>query len=218
MMNLLKTASLYLCCLLILTACGTTRPSHFYLLTPLAQNEGDRQNSEPGIVIGPVTLPDYLLRPQIVLRNDENEITFDEFHRWAEPLHGNFSRVLAENLSRLLDTSRIALYPGYKTSGFPCQVLVDVIRMDAGSGQQITLVARWSILDRDQKKQLASSKISVVEPIDGTGYKAIVSAQSRALSRLSHEIARAFKETGGSFSTDMPSPCPATFARCRHKR
>ncbi|HHS83814.1 MAG TPA: hypothetical protein ENK38_02680, partial [Gammaproteobacteria bacterium] len=82
MIKPLKSAALYTCCLLLLAACGTTRPSHFYLLTPLAQNDSGLEDSGPGIIVGPITLPDYLLRPQIVLRNDENEITFEEFHRW----------------------------------------------------------------------------------------------------------------------------------------
>ena len=193
MINVLKTAALCACCLAVLTACGTTRPSHFYLLTPLAQDNGTRDNSGPGIIVGPITLPDYLLRPQIVLRNDENEITFEEFHRWAEPLHGNFSRVLAENLSRQLHTSHIALYPGYRTNGFPYQVVIDVDRMDAGSGREINLAARWSILDRHNKKLLASRKTSVVEPVDGAGYKAIVAAQSRAVYRFGQEISQAIE-------------------------
>ncbi len=208
MIKPLKSAALYTCCLLFLAACGTTRPSHFYLLTPLAQNDSGLEDSGPGIIVGPITLPDYLLRPQIVLRNDENEITFEEFHRWAEPLHGNFSRVLAENLSRLLHTSRIALYPGYKTYGFPYQVVVDVDRMDAGSGREINLAARWSVLDRRNKKLLASSRTSITEEVDGAGYKAIISAQSRAVSRLSREIAQAISAAPTPLRTDTLSAFP----------
>ena len=152
-------------------------------------------------------MPEYLLRPQIVLRNDVNEITFEEYHRWAEPLHGNFSRVLAENLSLLVRTSRVALYPGYKTVDFSYQIVIDVIRMDAGSGRQIDLTARWSILDMHNKKLLTTSKTLIIEPLYEDGYRAIVAAHSRAISQLSSEIAQAinmalipdntrFRETG----------------------
>ncbi len=206
MTTLPRSVALCACCLVLLAACGTTRPSHFYLLTPLEKTDSPAQNSGPGIIVGPVTLPDYLLRPQIALRNDANEVTYEEFHRWAEPLLGNFSRVLAENLSRLLDTSRVSLYPGYKTGSFPYQILIDVIRMDAGSGRQINLVARWSILDRHNNKLLTSNKTSVTRPVDGNGYKAIVSAQSRAVSQLSQEIAQAISAAALHVNTPPPFP------------
>ncbi len=193
MTNPLKSVVLYACCLLFLTACGTTPPSHFYLLTPLAGNGDLQQNAEPGILVGPVTLPDYLLRPQIVLRNSENEIIFEEFHRWAEPLQQSFSRVVAENLSLLLGTARVARYPGYKTGDFPYQVLIEVIRMDTGPGRQVSLAARWNVLDRKKKKALAIHKTTLVESVESREYRAVVAAQSRAISRLSREIARAIE-------------------------
>ncbi len=204
MTNLPRSVALYICCLVLLAACGTTRPSHFYLLTSLEKTDNPEQDSGPGIIVGPITLPDYLLRPQIALRNEANEIAYEEFHRWAEPLQGNFSRVVAENLSRLLGTSRVSLYPGYKTGSFPYQILIDVIRMDAGSGRQINLVARWSILDRHNDKLLASNKTSVTEPVDRNGYRAIVSAHSRAVSQLSQDIAQVFDSMPISHRTDTP--------------
>ncbi len=186
---------LILCTLLSLLSGCTTPPSRFYLLTPLEAEQPRNPPANPGIglVVGPVTLPDYLLRPQIALRNEANEIQFQEFHRWAEPLHGNFSRVLAENLSRLLNSARVVRYPGYRAGDLPYQVVVDVTRLDAGTGRPVELVARWRILHRRDRELFRSGKSLIAEPVEDESPRAIVTALSRALARLSREIAEALK-------------------------
>ena len=67
--------------LLILGGClgkGTQEPTRLYMLQPLASSETD---TEAGAVddtfslrVGPIRLPEYLNRPQIVTRTDENKI------------------------------------------------------------------------------------------------------------------------------------------------
>ncbi len=180
--------------LLLLAGCSTP-PSHFYVLTPLETTppHNPATPSQIGLLVGPVTLPEYLLRPQIALRNGNNEIRFQEFHRWAEPLHGNFSRVLTENLSRLLNSSRVIRYPGYRTGDLPYQVVVDVTQLDAGAGRSVKLVARWRILQRRDHRPLHTGESRIVEPIEGATPMAVVAAQSRALAQLSREIAEAIE-------------------------
>jgi len=72
-------------------------------------------------VVGPVELPEYLDRPQIMTCESRNELQFAEFDRWAGSLEKAFSRVLAVNLSILLSTDRVAVYP-WKTTPIDHQV------------------------------------------------------------------------------------------------
>ena len=58
----------------------------------------------PVIGVGPITVPKYLDRPQIVTRSGRNQLALGEFDRWAEPLQDNVLRVLAENLAFLIPT------------------------------------------------------------------------------------------------------------------
>ena len=45
-------------------------------------------NITPGVIIGvgPVKFPEYLDRPQMVTKNKEGILKFDEFNRWGESL------------------------------------------------------------------------------------------------------------------------------------
>jgi uncharacterized lipoprotein YmbA len=143
------------------------------------------------IGLGPVTFPEYLNRPQVVVRGSRNQLQMAEFARWAEPLVENFSRVLAENLSSLLATNHITLYGSKRSMPTNYQVTVDVVRFDGTPGGNASLVARWTILGDNRAKVLQKNKSSFSEPTDGKSYEALVSAESRLVTALSREIAAA---------------------------
>ncbi len=176
---------------------GTKRSTRVYMLSALSSGEGQKEthSNKGGVVIGlgPFEFPEYLNRPQIVTRVSPNELKAAEFHRWAEPLKENFSRVLAENLSVLLFTDRIIPYPQKKSTPTDYQVTVDVVRFDGNLGGDASLIARWTVLGDDGEKVLWVKKSSFSEATDGRGYEELVSAESRLAGALSEEIADAIK-------------------------
>src|SRR5512147_597677 len=99
---------------LVLSACASTPPTRFFILSPIAGSE--RMGSGMGercfaFGIGPVKIPEYLNQPEIVTRLTQNEVRVDEFAKWAEPMEDNISRALAENLSSLICIRSIAIFP-----------------------------------------------------------------------------------------------------------
>lgn len=174
-----------------LGACGTTPPAHFYTLASLREAPAEARPAprpEFTLGIGPVTLPRYLDRPQIVSYASGNELRLEDAHRWAEPLEQNFTRTLTENLSFLLGTERIVQYPGRRGVTPDVQVQVEVIRFDARTDGTVTLHARWSVLDRTGATVTASRSDLEQKAASGS-YDALVAAHSEALARLSREIA-----------------------------
>jgi uncharacterized lipoprotein YmbA len=190
--------------LMHLAGCASSAPTRFYVLSPLASTQAESQAlKDEGCVsigIGPVELPAYLDRPQIVTRVSENELNLAEFNTWAEPLKDNFSRVLVENLSTLLCADAISIFPWKGPIPMDYQVEVAVIRMDGNIGGNALLVARWAIFRENNRKMLLTRQSSYSEPLRSQSYKALVSAQSRAIGDLSREIAQAIKKY--AFSVD----------------
>ena len=76
------------------------------------------------------------------------------------------------------------------------QVVVDIVRCDGRLGDAVWLEARWSILKSPEKKLLKMNRSSIREPVGGVDYIALVAAQSRAVAKLSQEIAEAIRGTG----------------------
>jgi hypothetical protein len=200
MVNLLRFRLVFpalIIALLLSAGCANTKPSRFYTLSPLATSEGETQGSAEGlglaIGVGPVKLPEHLDRPQIVTRTSRNELRLAEFDRWAGSLQDDFSRVLAENLSILLSTGRVSLYPWRRSVPIDYQVVVDVNRFDGELGGNTWLIARWSVFGGRDKEVLFMRKSRIIEPSGAQGYRAMAAAQSRALANLSREIAKAIE-------------------------
>jgi uncharacterized lipoprotein YmbA len=154
--------------------------------------------SAVAIGVGPVAIPEYLNRGQIVTRTGENQLELAEFDRWAEPLQKNLARVLALNFSTLLSTDRVALHPWNRSTPMDYQVIVDVGRFEAGEDGTTSLLARWSIVDGADRKILRVRKSSLSEPIANGDYEATVASMSRAVAALSREIAEAIRDLSAS--------------------
>ena len=185
----------------VLSGCITTNPSQpakFYLLSPMSESKKAPQ-VEIGegcfaIGVGPVRIPEYLNRPQIVSRKSAIELFLDEFNKWAEPLEDNFTRVLAENLANILHTEPIAIFPSRGSIPVDYRVTVDVIRFDGMMGKDITLIARWAIFGKEREELLSIRRSVYTEPAGENTYKILVLAKSRAIEKLSKDIAAAIKE------------------------
>ena len=195
----LITLTVYVLCPLLILAggCSRTQTAKFYTLTALTDGQPGGQaaasDQEVAVGLGPIRLPEYLDRPQIVTRVGPNEVRFAEYHRWAGPLAGNVSSILAENLSNLLGSNRIALFPWKSTTPIDCRVEIDIARFDGNPGDSVALQSQWTVFSKDRKKVLASKSSSLSEPVKAKGYEALVAAQGRALATLSREIAEAIQ-------------------------
>jgi hypothetical protein len=140
--------------------------------------------------VGPVEVPQYVNRPEIVTGHTSPALQSADLAVWAEPVRDGFTRVLAENLSLLLATERVALFPWQ--SGAPdYQVVVNVIQFLGQPGGDVSLVALWSLLGKQGQEALVSKKSSFREPTGGQDYEALVAALSRTVAALSRDIAAA---------------------------
>ena len=171
-------------------------PSRFFALTSLPRT-GQRAQDAAGtnalaLGIGPIKFPGYLDRQQFVTRISQNRFAVAENDRWAEPLEENFSRVLSQNLSILLQTERIVAYPWERSQQPTYQVQVEVLHFEPNAEQIVELWARWSIID--SRKKTASVKESyLTHPARDKSAEASVAGMSELVSDLSKEIAAAIR-------------------------
>lgn len=181
----------------LLAGCASSPTPRFYLLTSLEATSPEMKppTQEPcfSIGIGPINLPDYLDRPQIVTRGTSIELKLAEFDRWGEPLGDSLKRVLAKNLSTLLCIKTIAFFPWKGGIPFDYRIEMEVLRFDGSLGGNVSLEAWWVVFSGDGKRMLASKRSILTEAVGGQDYKSLVGAQSRALGTLSREIAEVIK-------------------------
>jgi len=175
---------------------GQSPKTEFYMLTPMAER-ASADGPGPVLAVGPVDLPGYLERPQIVTRGPGNAIELAEFEHWAEPLDESFLRVLAEDLAAQVPTDRLLLFYTSTMREVDFQVRVDVVRFDADERGAVQLVARWRLYATDQREELASRESRIAETAKPGDYDAIAGAMSRAVNALAREIAEEIRRGGG---------------------
>lgn len=182
--------SLGLAASFLVGGCASSPPSTFYQLTPIVGQQAttaDRGDSPLVIGVGPVRMPEYLDRPQIVVREAPNRLVLNEVHRWGGSLQDNLLLVLTQNLSLLLGTDQVLIYPWDDPLRPDYQVRLELRRFDGTAGSDVELDARWSLTARESEPA-AKGRSLVREPVQGDGYSALVAAQSRALGRLSRDV------------------------------
>ncbi|NOQ45157.1 MAG: hypothetical protein GQ559_00530 [Desulfobulbaceae bacterium] len=150
---------------------------------------------ERGMAIGiePLTVAAYLDRPQIVTRATAHKLTLSEANMWAEPLKESILRVIAVNLSNMLDTNRVFRIPRRNQSiPLAFRVAIAIARFDGALGGDAQLTARWTLYSLDDKPLMTRVTI-ITEPAGGAGYDNLIAAQNRSLKALSLEIAESIK-------------------------
>lgn len=183
-----------LCAIALLAAGCSTSPSRFYTLsrapTPAAPVADTSLNVS--VVVGPVSIPAIVDLPQIVVSTGANSVSLDEFNRWASPLQSNISRVVAENLVTLLGTPRVSQFQQSLNLDADYRVAIEVQSFDSALGDAAALNAVW-IVRRSKDGKSQTGRTTVREPTGTAGYDALAAAHSRALARMSQEIADAVR-------------------------
>ena len=184
------------------TGCASPVALSHYTLSSHSIRDGKAPQSEAStqsIGVGPITLPDMVDRPQLVLRTSEHRIVLAEAHRWAGPLRTEIARVLAENLAALLGYRSVSFYPQRGAEHADMRVSLDVQRFESILGKTATIAAIWTVSWANGTQRTESA--SVQETVADESYEALVAAHSRALLTISQAIASAIQ--GGRGTTPL---------------
>lgn len=181
------------CAASLLAACGTPAKLSYYTLTAQETARGSApQASALKIYVGPVTIPEGVDRPQMVVRTSPNQVRIEDLERWAEPLKAGIPRLVAETLGRQLAPSDVMTSRQSATLDFDFRVALDIDRFDFSAGEGAAVDATWTI----RGPKMAAAKTGHTrsrEPAGGGDAQAMAAAQSRAVEKIASDIAEAIR-------------------------
>lgn len=187
--------TLFAICLLVLVAgCvnlgeGTHQPTRSYLLearVPAMAPTG----TDGTLGLGPVALPAYLDRNQVVLRAGEGRLELLPFDRWAEPLDAGLARVLAENLLGRLPLQAVRVYPWRQSEAPERWISLRLLRFDGGDGQA-QLHLTWSLHRRGETAPLLERTVRYQRPLPAPTAAALAPVLSDLAGDLADDLAAA---------------------------
>lgn len=176
---------------LLASACMTTSPPmRFYLLSPI--EDVAPTGVPPGdtlVVVGPLQLPGYLDRPELVVRQPDGRFSLRELDRWGEPLDQLLTHTVTANLVRLTGSPRVVAFPLPGRASADRRIIGRVLRFDADASGLAVLEVQWSILDASGEPRVPVRIDAYRAQARGTDAAALVAALSDVLAQFSRELA-----------------------------
>lgn len=198
--------------LLTLAGCigGSSPKERFYMLEPLSGvGQPGPETEELGIIgLRPVKLPAYLDRPQIVRSIGKNTYQISEFHRWAESLEQNITRVLVQNLMQLVPARIYLSRTSSQARQAQVNLAVTLFEFHIDPQGMATMSARWTVTDNIAT--LSSREMSYQLKASNTDYGLMVAALNECVNQLSRDIAQSLRKAGGGQAPETDPPPDAT--------
>ena len=178
---------------LIAAGCASA-PSKFYALESTA-SASSGVSVRDAVIVGPVSIPASVDRPEFVVQVAQNRVQVEEFNRWIAPLGDGIARTVSADLVALLGTPEVATAP---LANFQpvYRVTIDVQRFESIPGDAALVEAVW-VVRRTTGGDARAGRTVAREPVQGEGFDALAAAHSRAIATLSGDIAAAIRSESG---------------------
>lgn len=175
-----------------LAGCAAPQPEHFYTLSGGASSVTPIKPVEYYVELLAVSVPQQVMRNQLLVTAPSGRIELLEQQRWAGPLAGEIGQALSTAITADLGAIDVFRTP-YPDKLPVYRISTNVQRFESVLGQYALIDAVWSV------RQLSSNQVvtcrSVArEDIAAPGYDALVEGHRRAVAQIARAMAKAVRE------------------------
>jgi uncharacterized lipoprotein YmbA len=176
---------------------GAVDTTRFFVLSasPLPATEPTVARPSGGLQIGlrPVELPAYLRATKsMVVRDGANEIRYQDYARWAEPLESGVNRVLMEKLQASPAVAGVDAHPLRGDVARDYLVTIRILRCEGVTGEaaSVRFAASYEIAPVAGAEGVTRSRTYMApdRPWDGKDFNALASLLSDAVNGLGDQI------------------------------
>jgi uncharacterized lipoprotein YmbA len=198
-MNKLRIGALLLTCVAIaqlVSGCiGTSPTTRYYAFT--ANDYVNKAEGDLKISVGPFEVPEYLNRPQIVIRDQGTALKVLKSDRWAEPLTEAVGRQINRDLSNHITSGLVYQFPSVTDISPDYRIRGRINNFEANTDGTVVLRLRWGVLNSDNGFAIAprgETFSATVESSDDIA--AVTNAMDKLLGELALSIATELKKIG----------------------
>lgn len=169
---------------LLVTACASSPPVHFFTLAPMGTNNAP--SPFKGVVqVAAVHIPATLDRQQMVRQSSTTRLKISDQHRWAAPLDQMVQRVLTQDLVQRLPQATVVL-PGQSAPTDAVRVVVDILQFTTDAQGQVTFDGGWSQISStaNGKPRVRNHRLQLKLSSETGDYADQAQAMSQVLGRL----------------------------------
>ncbi len=201
-MNTLSRFRWILCIVFVLSVCGCTLlrnpgpPPRYFVLSPIDSPHSlsahtDKKETRR-VIVGPVDIPSYLDRPQIILGYDNNQLIVSEENRWGEPLDHAIERVVAINISRLskgaFEACPFSQGTSLEVESAPMRVNICILSFEPKKDSEVELDVLWCLAFRGQGSKAFERHKFFSVPLSKATVQSTIDAMNVLLAKMSEDI------------------------------
>jgi uncharacterized lipoprotein YmbA len=180
-------ASLTVCVLALLSACVSSRPDHFYLLSASPPRAAESRPASGVPATLRVILPSWADRSEMVLNTSAGEVIVLEHERWAAPLPDLVRQTLGVDIERRRADVTVADRGLNGSKGASFDIVVEVVQMTMHRGERTRIEARWRIHDSRTGTDVYGGG-EFTAPLANDGYGSVAQALSDCLGQLADRL------------------------------
>jgi uncharacterized lipoprotein YmbA len=157
----------------------------YHLLVSLSSDDNETLHlPDLSFYVREVSIPPYLDDSRFARRENTSSLSYEENHRWGEPLGEGISRVVGLNLSSILGSLSYSSYPSRARNAATYEISLSVLQFERVERFKVRVVAVVEIFHRNSLQ--SQFKVDELISIDGSR----VENETRALSVALDEISK----------------------------
>lgn len=166
----------------------TSLTSRYFVLEPMTVADSYYSQGTLNIIVELIEFPDYLRRPQVVTKQDNNILRTSDSKRWATPLEENIVSVIRSNLEIMLPDTSVIIGPWHTNRNHDRKLQLSVVKFSGTLGQYSDVDIRWRITTVDD--EIRSGTFAYHQTVNDS-HDDLIRVLNRALDVLSKELATA---------------------------
>jgi len=175
-------------------------PTRYFVLTgPALSDDGVRQlGGSLRIGLKSVEMAPYLRKPMIAVRHDANELAYDDYVRWAEPLEQGIARIVQARLLASPQVGRVFTAPFVFEQQHDYDIALNIIRCEGVvEGRTVArFAAAVEITTGGEDASVVARKVFQAPDAawDGKDFTALAAALSTGVAALCDDLLASLPE------------------------
>jgi uncharacterized protein len=209
---------------LALCGCSVLSPqkdqTRYFVLTPIADPSQSTSSEVANgsqmltVGLGPISLPPYLERPEVITRLNNSEFSVSETDHWGESLDSNVARVLGQDLSGASPRINVIPFPWGKKTRIDYKVSLEFLRLEQTVEGKVKVVANWTIRRGADNNKVVRRGTTVFSAAAGNNQISATAALSEGVADVADEIVQILEGLPQARDVASMPNSPASIIRC----
>lgn len=168
-------------------------PTNFYVIKPAVGLAPDAaaKNLPEGINvgIGPIQIPGYADRSQIITFDAGSRVTVADFDHWAAPLGDTIKRISSANVATLMGEEKVFPYPAdFRPDQRSLQITLEIVDIGQFEDGRAWVSARWHVKRLYDNQVAIRGSGSYEEPTTAGDYDSYAEGLSVIFGRVAKDL------------------------------